>query len=123
MQLGQTIPFSFFDLQGVDLSNYDMGDVVAETRKIPAGYKGIIKDNDLIFTNTGGKVNYVIKRASGGETIFRQGVFSDDAGFVNKVLKSGDKVQLILHTVGTGVIDLLWDGEIKKSFRNLKYRK
>lgn len=113
MKLDQ-IPFSFFSSQGVNLSNYAIGDIVAESKVIPEGYTGIIKDNDTIFTTTGGKLDFIIKRASGSEIKFRKGIFSDDSGFINKILKEGDRVLIRLNDIGTGVVDIVWDGELKQ---------
>lgn len=109
-------PFSFFNYEEVNLQGYSaVNDVVLESLPIPEGFKGIIKDNDVIFTTTGtAKLNYVIKRASGSSAKFRQGIFSDDSGFINKILHEGDRVQITIHTVGTGIIDAIWDGEIQQ---------
>jgi len=114
LNIGQTIPFSFFDSQDVTLTNYAIGDVVLESRKIPEGFTGIVKDNDTVFTTPGGSVDYVIKRAAGGSKVFRNAVSSDDSGFINKNLRTGDRIQIILNATGVGVLDLVWDGILKK---------
>ena len=114
MKLGHTIPFSFFDSQGLSLSGYAIGDVIAESSKIPEGHTGIIKDNDTIFTTTGGKIDYVIKYTSGAEAIFRKGIYSDDSGFLNKLLKAGDRILIKLNDTGVGVIDVTWHGDLTK---------
>ena len=114
MKLGHTIPFSFFDSQGLSLSGYAIGDVIAESAKIPEGYVGTVKDNDTIFEGQGGSIDYLIKYASGGEAKFRSKISSDDSGFVNKLLKTGDRVIIKLAAAGDGRINLIWHGDLTK---------
>ena len=115
MEQYPVIPFSFFDAKGVDLSNFVVGEIVLQSLPIPEGHVGIIKDNDTVFLSSNtGKLDFAIKRASGGISTFRQGIFSDDSGFINKILHAGDRVLIILNTVGADVLDIIWDGEIRQ---------
>ena len=114
MKLGQITPFSFFDARGVALTNYSVGDEVLVSSRIPEGAVGTIKDNDTIFTTAGGSLDYYIRYASGGEAKFRAGISADDSGFINKLLKTGDRVVIKLAATGVGVIDAIWHGELKQ---------
>ena len=109
-----SIPFSFFDAKKISLTNHVIGDTVLSSQKIPEGFTGIIKDNDTIFLTSGGSFDYVILRASGGKSTFRQNVSNDDSGFINKILREGDRILIVLKTAGVGVVDLVWDGELKQ---------
>jgi len=109
-----TQPFSFFDAQGVALTNYSVGDVILESSKIPEGHTGTIKDNDTVFDTAGGSLDYFIRYASGQETKFRKGVSSNDSGFINKLLKEGDRVVIKLAGTGSGIIDVVWHGDLKQ---------
>jgi len=116
----QTIPWTFFQTNGVGLTNLSQDDDVIVSDPIPSGFRAFLRDVNTIFTTSGGTIAYEKISKGGGRTRFAAGITANSNGSFDLVLGSGDKVAIILTSTGVGVLDITWDGEIQEAgFREL----
>jgi len=110
----QILPFAFFSSTGINLVNYNANEVVLKSDTIPDNFIGRLKDLNTIFTTSGGTLAYEILHKSGGVTRFASNRTSNDNGTFDLVVTEGDRLAIRLTSTGSGVIDVLWHGEIQQ---------
>jgi len=110
----QIIPFSFFSTNGLNLVNYNANEVIIKSDQIPQGFIGRLKDLNTIFTTSGGTLAYEILHKSGGVTRFAANRTSNDNGTFDLVIGEGDRLAIRITSTGSGVLDIIWHGEIQQ---------
>ena len=110
----QTIPWTFFSSNGVGLTNLGANDDVIISDAIPPGFRGFLRDVNTIFTTSGGTIAYEKVHRSGGRSRFAAGITANSNGSFDLVLGQGDRVAIVLTSTGSGVLDVVWDGEIQE---------
>lgn len=110
--IGKTIPFSFFSTNGVNLVNYNANEYVMKSDIIPRGFIGKLKDLNVIFSTSGGTLSYEVIHKSGGVTTFAANRTANDNGSFDTVVSEGDRLAIKITSTGSGVIDVLWHGEL-----------
>jgi len=111
----QTIPWTFFQTNGVGLTNLSQNDDVIVSDPIPPGFRGFVRDINVIFTTSGNEVLAFEKISKGGgRTRFADTITANTNGSFDLVLGAGDKVAIVITTTGVGVLDIVWDGEIQE---------
>jgi len=108
----QIIPYVFFDTTDIELTNYSQDDVVIKSDKVRIGFRGILRDVNTVFRNTGGTLAYEKVSSGGGVTRFAAAITATSNGSFDLVLSPGDSVQIVITTTGTGNIDVVWHGEL-----------
>ena len=108
----QIIPYVFFDTTDIELTNYSTDDVVIQSDKVPIGFRGILRDVNTVFRNTGGTLAYEKVSSGGGRIRFAAAITATSNGSFDLVLSPGDSVQIVITTTGTGNIDVVWHGEL-----------
>ncbi len=111
----QTIPWSFFQSNGVGLTNLSQNDDVIISDPIPPGFRAFVRDVNVIFTTTGGTIAFEKVSKGGGRTRFAAAITANTNGSFDLILGPGDKVAIVLTTTGVGVLDITWDGEIQEA--------
>jgi len=97
------------------LTNLGANAIIAESDTLPPGTIGKMIDSSIIFTTAGGTVALQIKRAGGGVLRFTDDFTTTATGLQSFAISAGDKLQMILVSTGSGVIDLNLHGEIKEN--------
>ena len=111
----QTIPWTFFQTNGVALTNLAQNADVIVSDPIPSGFRGFVRDINIVFTTLGDEVLALEKISKGGgRTRFADGITTTTNGSFDLILGAGDKVAIVLTTTGVGVLDIAWDGEIQE---------
>jgi len=110
----QIIPFSFFSTNGLNLVNYNANEIIIKSDQIPQGFIGRLKDLNTIFTTSGGTLAYEILHKSGGVTQFAANRTSNDNGSFDLVIGEGDRLAIKITATGSGVVDIVWHGEIQR---------
>lgn len=110
----QTIPWTFFASNAVGLTNLSANDDVIISDPIPPGFRGFLRDVNVIFTTTGGTIAFEKVHRSGGRSRFAANITANTNGSFDLVLGQGDKVAIVLTGTGAGVLDIVWDGEIQE---------
>lgn len=113
MSLDQEEPWDFMSTTQT-LTNFTAPIVVVQSDFVPPGYVGILKDLNVIFTTTGGTLRFQIQYAGGGVVIFTSGITANQSGQASLILPSGSRFQIVITTDGSGVIDVVWHGFIRK---------
>jgi len=118
----QTIPWTFFQTNGVGLTNLSQNNdiIISDPIPSPSGFRGFLRDVNTIFTTSGGTIAYEKISKGGGRTRFAAGITANSNGSFDLVLGAGDKVAIVLTATGVGILDITWDGEIQEAgFRDL----
>jgi len=110
----QTIPWAFFASTGVGLTNIAQNADVIVSDAIPPGFRGFLRDVNTIFTTTGGTIAFEKVYRSGGRARFAADITANTNGSFDLVLGQGDKLAIVVTTTGSGVLDIVWDGEIQE---------
>ena len=110
----QIKPISFFSSNGVSLSGLSANDIIVKSDQIPRGHIGKLTDLNTIFTTSGGSLAYEVSHKSGGVTRFADNRTSNDNGSFNIMIGEGDSLQIRLTATGSGVLDIVWHGEIQE---------
>ena len=111
----QTVPWVFFQSTGVGLTNLSANDDVLVSDAIPPGFRAFLRDVNTIFTTSGGTIAYEKISRSGGRTRFAAAITANSNASFDLVLGPGDSVAIVLTSTGSGVLDVVWDGELQES--------
>jgi len=97
----------------IALDNYTSTIAVWESDKVPPGKTVIVRDIGVIFTTTGGTVNFSKRSISGGLIRFTSDVTDSDENLGFVVLNEGETLALVLTSDGVGIVTVLAHSEIK----------
>ena len=110
-ELGQT--------DNIALDNSVATATVWESDKVPPGKTVIVRDIGVIFTTTGGSVNFSKRSISGGLIRITSTMTASDENIGYVILNEGETLALVLTVDGTGIVTILAHGEIKDSLKPL----
>lgn len=83
--------------------------------EVPRGFRATVKDYNINWTSSGGKVGLVIMDRSNNivSTIIEQ-ISASVSGAGGTVLEEGQKLALVGHTSGAGVLGCHFSGELQR---------
>jgi len=114
LQSNETKPFSLFESNGVTLTNYAQNAVVITSDPIPENHIFRAQDINTIFVTSGGTIAFEKVSRSGGVTRWAAAITANSNGSFNLMLMPGDKCRIVLTSTGSGVLDILWHGELQR---------
>ncbi len=116
LKLGDSKGWTIFNTDGLTLTNFSASEVFYESDIIPRNHIVTLKDLNTMFTTTGGAIDYGIVTKSGTFIPFALNRSSNDNGTFNAIATAGDRFAVRINSSGTGsgVISLVWHGEIKR---------
>ena len=103
-------------VDAVTLNNFTSPTVVYESDKAQTGKTIILRDLGVIFTTSGGTVNFSKRMASGSLVRITGDATGNDERLAHVSFSEGESLALVLTSDGVGIVTILGDSEIKDNY-------